>query len=261
MITAIILTKNEEKNISDCIKSLSWCDEILVVDDNSEDKTQDIAKSLKAVIYEHALSNFSDQRNFALEKAKSEWALFIDADERISPALCFEIMQHINDPTEHIAGFYMRRKDILWGKELNHGESSTIKLLRLAKKNSGKWSGDVHEKWDIAGNTNTLINPLYHYPHQSVGEFLSEINYYTDLRALELFKQQTRTGWVSIIIYPKVKFILNYVLRLGFLDGIPGLVNALMMSFHSFLVRGKLWLLWENQFLTSKKSKPENKKR
>lgn len=245
MISAIILTKNEAKNIEECIKSLTWCDEKIIIDDNSTDGTLDIAKKLGVKTYINTLSDFSTQRNFALENAKGDWVLFIDADERISPALCFEIMQHINEPTENYAGFYFKRKDIMWGKELKYGESGTIKLLRLARKNSGKWTGIVHEKWEISGNTTILINPLYHFPHQSVGEFLSEINYYTDLRAKELFKLKVKTDWLLIIIYTKAKFIQNYLIRLGFLDGLPGLIISLMMSFHSFLVRGKLWLLWQ----------------
>jgi glycosyltransferase involved in cell wall biosynthesis len=245
MISAIILTKNEEKNIKDCLDSLSWCDERIVIDDESTDNTLDIAEKTGAKVYKHKLKNFSDQRNYGLEKARGDWLLFIDADERISAALWFEIMQHINDPIKNATGFLLKRKDIMWGKELKHGESGTIKLLRLAKKNSGKWTGEVHEKWQISGKIITLNNSLEHYPHQSIAEFLNEINYYTDLRAKELFKNKQKTNWLLIILYPKAKFILNFFLRRGILDGLPGLVIALMMSFHSFLVRGKLWLLWQ----------------
>lgn len=247
MISAIILTKNEEKNIKDCLESLSWCDEKIVIDDESEDSTRDIAQKLGAQVYNRKMVNFSDQRNFSLEKAKGDWVLFIDADERISQALWYEIMQYINDPFENFNGFFLKRVDLMWGKELKYGESGTLKLLRLAKKGSGKWTGTVHEKWNISGRTETLCNPLYHYPHQTVGDFLKEINHYTDLRAKELYDRGTKTNWLPILLYPKAKFIQNYFFRLGFLDGLPGLVTALMMSFHSFLVRGKLWLLWQKE--------------
>jgi len=247
MITAIILTKNEEKNIKDCLKSLSWCDEKIVIDDKSEDRTLEIAQKLGTKAYSHRLINFSDQRNFGLEKAKNDWILFIDADERIPQALWYEIMQYVNEPIENFSGFFLKRIDVMWGKELKHGESGTLKLLRLGKKENGKWKGIVHEKWNISGKTGTLNNPLYHYPHQTIGDFLKEINRYTDLRARELYDQGIKTNWFLILLYPKTKFILNYFIRLGFLDGLPGLVTALMMSFHSFLVRGKLWLLWQNK--------------
>jgi glycosyltransferase involved in cell wall biosynthesis len=248
MVSAVILTKNEEDNIKECLSNLSWCEEIIVIDDNSTDKTIEIAKKTKAKVFSHALNrSFSEQRNFGLEKAKGDWILFIDADERVSSALWYEIMAITNDPISKHQGYYLKRKDILWGKELAHGETGDIRILRLAKKNAGRWEGYVHEVWKIKGNTPTLQNPLIHYPHQTVKDFLAEINHYSDLRAQELFKKKIRTTKWAIVLYPCAKFFLNYVAKLGFLDGIPGLVFTFMMSFHSFLVRGKLWLLWEKE--------------
>mgnify|MGYP001615031260 CR=1 FL=1 len=113
---------------------------------------------------------------------------------------------------------------------------------RLAKKDAGKWKGAVHEKWEITGKVGTLKNPIIHYPHQTVAEFLQELNLYTSLRAEELYMKNTRAYWWSIVVYPMIKFTVNYFLKRGFLDGIHGLIFAIIMSFHSFLVRGKLWL-------------------
>lgn len=248
MISAVVLTKNEEKNIAACLETLSWCDEVIVIDDISTDKTVQIAKKMGATVYEHALAHdFSAQRNFGLQKAKEDWVLFVDADERISSALWYEIMASINNPIGGYVGFYLKRRDIMWGKELQHGETGNIKLLRIAKKDAGVWEGQVHERWKIKGKTMVLKNILTHYPHQTVKEFLQEINYYTDLRSKELYAQKVRTSWVWIIFYSKAKFVYNYIVKLGFLDGLQGLVFALMMSFHSFLVRSKLWLLWEKK--------------
>src|SRR6266498_5238516 len=148
MISAIVLTKHQEKNKADCLDSLSWCDEIIVIDDNSEDKTVDLAKKKGVRVIIHKMNNdFATQRNFGLEKAKNEWVLFVDADERVSSALWYEIMQHTNESFNDIAGFYMKRQDTMWGKILKHGETGSIKLLRLAKRNVGEWSGRVHEVW------------------------------------------------------------------------------------------------------------------
>ncbi|HEX8931703.1 MAG TPA: glycosyltransferase family 2 protein [Patescibacteria group bacterium] len=248
MITAIVLTKNEEKNLQRCLESLTWCDETIVIDDYSEDKTVSIAKKMATQIYIHQLDHdFAAQRNFGLSVAKGNWILFVDADEVVSQALWFEIMAITNDPNNQYSGFYLRRKDTLWGKELNYGETGEIKFLRLAKKDAGQWEGKVHETWKIAGKTLVLKNALLHYPHQTITEFLQEINYYSDLRAQELRKKKVKVSWLAILLYPKIKFIVNYIFRRGFLDGLPGLVFALMMSFHSFLVRGKLWILWHEQ--------------
>ena len=150
MISVVILTKNEEKHIGDCLDSLSWCDEKIVIDDHSDDKTVEIAKAKGAKVFIRSLHNdFSQQRNFGLEKAQEDWILFIDADERVSSALWYEIMQHMSESIDDHAGFYLKRQDTMWGKVLKYGETGNIKLLRLAKKGTGKWVGNVHEQWKV----------------------------------------------------------------------------------------------------------------
>lgn len=247
MISAVVLTKNEEKNIIDCVENLSWCSEIIVVDDYSEDRTLKVLESLKnQKIKTHKrklADDFAAQRNFGLEKAIGEWVLYVDADERVSEKLVQEIQNKIKD--ESASAFYIRRIDNVWGKLLLHGETGNAKFIRLAKKDAGKWNGKVHEKWIVKGSVVGLASPIIHYPIKDLSDFLRKINFYTDLRAQELKEKGVRVSWVSIIAYPKGKFILNYFLRRGFLDGTNGFVHAILMSFHSFLVRGKLWLLWQ----------------
>ncbi len=242
-ITAVVLTKNEEKNITECLKTLQWCDEILLIDDNSTDKTISLAEKIGATVIKHALNDdFSQQRNFALEKAKNDWVFFVDADERVTKELEKEIKKTLEENPRTTA-FYIKRDDFMWGKLLKHGETSRIYLLRLAKKDTGLWYGKVHESWVSNTKAGELTQPLYHYPHVTIAEFLDDINYYSTLRAQELYQQGKTANWFTIILYPKAKFFHNYLLRLGLLDGVAGLVFAIMMSFHSFLVRGKLWLL------------------
>lgn len=246
MISAVVICKNEAENIVECLKSLSFCDEIIVIDDNSIDSTQKIVNGLKnskIKVFEHALDNdFSKLRNFGLEKAKSEWVLFIDADERVSGALAFEI-SNATIFSLQFNGFYIKRRDIMWKKELKYGEPGSIKLLRLGKKGFGKWEGNVHEKWNIRGKVKQLSNPLLHFPHKTIKDFLLEVNFYTSIRAKLLFKKGIKANFISIFLYPSGKFLLNFFIRRGFLDGVPGLIFAIMMSLHSFLVRGKLWAL------------------
>lgn len=248
-ITVVILTKSEKHNILECLKSVFWCDEIIVIDDNSSDKTLELVKEFKhkdLKVSTHPLENdFSKQRNFGLEKAKGEWVLFVDADERVSESLSSEIKNQKSKAKNNFDGFYLKRTDYMWGKELKHGETGNIKLLRLAKKGSGVWEGKVHEEWKVKGDVGELKNYLVHYPHKSLEEFLKEINFYTDLRSQELYNRGERVNFLSIIIYPLGKFIQNYFIKLGILDGMEGLIFAITMSFHSFLVRGKLWTLWD----------------
>lgn len=246
-LSVVILTKNEENNILDCLESVKDAGEIIVVDDYSEDRTLEIVKKFdnEIRILKRAVDkDFSAQRNFGLSKATNEWVLFVDADERVSTLLREEIKQKTaNNKIREINGYYIKRRDVMWGRELKYGEVGNIKLIRLAKKNAGKWAGQVHETCQVAGKVGDLENELLHFPHRAIRDFLSEISLYSSIRAEELKKAGSQVSVFDIVFYPKVKFFLNYFIKLGFLDGVPGLIVALMMSFHSFLVRSKLWLL------------------
>ncbi len=244
-ISTVILTKNEQSNIKSCLSYLDWCDEILLIDDDSTDRTREIARKLGAKVYQHSLkNNFAQQSNFGLRKAKNDWVLFVDADERVSKSLQKEILQEVEKAEKKdIVGFYLQRRDYFFGRWLNFGEVGKMYFLRLAKKKNGLWQQPVHEIWKIKGKTKKLKNPLLHLPHLTVGEFLKDINFYTNIRAQELFSKGKTTNVWQIIGYPIGKFFWNYFLKLGFLDGVQGLLIALFMSFHSFMVRGKLYLL------------------
>ncbi|MCJ7828089.1 glycosyltransferase family 2 protein [Patescibacteria group bacterium] len=242
MFTAVVLTKNEEADLKSCLKTLSFVDEVIVVDDFSEDKTVSLAKQLGAVVHSRKLNNdFAAQRNFALDKAKPGWVLFVDADERVSPKLAQEMKLAIEK--KDVDGFRILRVDTLFGRVLKHGEVNEKYLVRLAKRDSGRWQRAVHETWKVEGAIHRLSSPLLHYPHQSLSDFFADINHYSSIHARVLYKDHAQTSLFQILAYPTGKFFNNYFFRLGFLDGVPGLILALMMSFHSFLARGKLYML------------------
>lgn len=244
MISTVVLTKNEQRNIKECLSSLSWCDEVIVIDDFSNDKTAEFAKDLGAKVYQHHLNNdFASQRNFGLKQARGEWVLFIDADERISPQLAEEIKNLYLKTT--CSGFNIKRVDYLWGKAIRFGETGNVRLLRFGKRNLGVWKRKVHEFWEIKGSIGEFKNPIQHFPHQTVDEFLQEINFYSTLHAQALKEEGAKTSFFLILLNPLGKFIVNWVFKLGFLDGMPGFIIAIMMSFHSFLARAKLYLKWK----------------
>lgn len=242
MISAIVLTKNEEKNIEECLFWLKWCDEILVINDDSTDDTVKIAEKFGAKVIKHSLNeSFAGQRNFGLEKARGEWVFFVDADERVSKELADEIKESIKK--DNVNGFYFRRIDNFVGKWLRHGEIGHLKILRLGRKGTGEWKRKVDETWEVKGKTKTFRSPLLHYSHPTLSGFLNSINERSTLNAREFYdegKEVTLIEWFK----PKIKFLQNYFLRLGFLDGTQGFVFAMFMSLHSFLVRAKLYLLW-----------------
>lgn len=245
-ISAVIIAKNASSSLKKCLESITWCNEIVVIDDNSTDETAKIAEKYGAKIYKHELTNdFSVQRNHGLEKASGDWVLFVDADEVVSASLAKEI-QNILLNTK-VEGFLIKRVDTMWDKKLLYGETGNIFLLRLARKSAGVWEGKVHETWQVKGKVERLQHALEHYPHPTINEFLTEINFYTTLRAEELYAQGVSASFLDIIVYPKVKFIVNFILKKGYKDGIQGFIFAILMSFHSFLVRGKLWQLHQKK--------------
>lgn len=240
--SVVILTRNNQATIAATLRSVTFCDEILVVDDHSTDQTVGIAKKLGVKVITRTLNgDFAAQRNFGFSKAQGDWVLFVDSDEVVPEELKNEITEAVK--TIDVNGFYVKRRDVLWGRTLRYGETESVRLLRLARKGKGMWLRPVHEVWKVAGPVATLETPLDHTPHPDVAHFLSDINGYSTINAKHLYDTGVRTSWWHIVIYPTAKFFQNYVLRKGFLDGTPGLIVALMMSFHSFLTRAKLWQL------------------
>jgi glycosyltransferase involved in cell wall biosynthesis len=241
MISAVVLTKNEEDSVERCLKSLFFCDEVIVVDDFSTDKTVEIAEELGATVYKKKLeNNFSQQRTFGIEKAKGDWILFVDADEEVSSELAAETKKL----DKNISAYFIPRRDFWWGRELKHGETASVRskgIVRLVKKDSGSWERPVHEEFIPVGKTGMLNGFINHYPHPGIKNFLESINYYSSLRARELADHNTPVSVYTIILYPLGKFIFTYFIKKGFLDGPAGFGYSFFMSFHSFLVRAKLY--------------------
>lgn len=249
-ISGIVLTKNEERDITRCLESLSFCDEIVVIDDESTDNTVQIAEKHKSKVFKRKLSSdFSGQRNFILDKVKGDWLLFVDADEVVTPELKEEIKKTVNNTTNNQSVYYIKRRDIWWGKPVTRGEvRKAFKkgIIRLVRKNSGRWYGSVHEEFRAHGSAGRLNGYLDHFAHDSIKSFLMHINTYSSIRATELWKSGKKSNILELIFYPFGKFFYTYVLLLGFLDGVGGFTYSFMMSFHSFLVRAKLYQ-YENE--------------
>ncbi|MEN9407807.1 MAG: hypothetical protein RLZZ455_1023 [Candidatus Parcubacteria bacterium] len=244
-VSAVILTKNEEEAIRSCIRSLAWCDEIIVIDDYSDDNTVEIAASEGGRVFKRKLNNdFASQRNYAFSKVNTKWVLFLDADERVEKPLADAILTRIQNTS--VVGFRIPRVTVWEGKKMRFGEFFQFSLLRLGRKGTGKWVGKVHERWEIDGDVESIRIPIIHDQRGGVNEFLRRINYYSTLRADELYELQKKSHFFEILLMPIFKFCWNYFFRLGLLDGTAGLINAIGMSFYTFLVRAKVWLLWND---------------
>jgi hypothetical protein len=191
------------------------------------------------------ITDFAQARNKELAKAKTSWVLFLDTDETITPQLQAEIESTVRG--DQYDAYYLKRQDIFLGRELKHGETGNAKFIRLAKKSFGKWVRPVHETWVGEGKVGTLNNPLIHHSHKNIASFLDKINRYSTLDAQYRYESGVKSSLWKIAIYPIAKFKTNYLLKRGFVDGVPGLIMAMMMSFHSYLTWTKLYLLWHKK--------------
>ena len=227
------------------MESVSFSDEILIVDNGSSDQTVSIARDNGArVIHVSNATDFSQLRNRGIESAKNDWILFIDADERVSNELRDEIIDKRQKSS--MGTYYIKRRDHWWGKSLRFGEvhrAYSRGFIRLIQKGSGTWIGSVHEVFHTNGAVGRLNAYIDHYPHPTLKDYISDINEYSSRRAQELFRRGKTTSVFEIVSFPIFKFLYTYILLLGFLDGVEGFAYSFLMSFHSFLVRSKLYMM------------------
>lgn len=241
-LSVVVLTHNDELRIVDCLESvIGLADELIIIDDESNDRTVELAARFTDKIHIRKLqNNFSNQRNFALNHTRNDWVLFVDSDEIVSDKLRNEIIENLKNPSSN--GYLLKRIDVMWGRKIMYGEAGNVRLLRLARKGYGRWHGKVHEEWKVKRPVEELSSPLIHVPHPSVFEFVKEVDEYSELRAEDQYEKGRKSNFIVIIFYPLGKFFINYFMKKGYKDGMPGLIYAMIMSFHSFLVRGKLYL-------------------
>ncbi|MEI7653106.1 MAG: glycosyltransferase family 2 protein [bacterium] len=243
MLTAVILTHNSAGSIGALLENLQWAAEILVMDDDSTDATVEIAKAHGARVVIHSLKgDFARARNTAMGLAKRDWVLFVDSDELLDQALIHSVKQ-ANLHTSQYAGYRLPRVDQFWNQHVTRGEVWTAAhrgIIRLVHRTRGEWRGKVHEEFVPTGMVTTLAGSLIHHPHQSINDFLADINVYSTIRASELTDQSRLKTTLQMIFFPPAKFFFTYVICGGWLDGAAGFAYSFMMSFHSFLVRAKV---------------------
>ncbi|MBK9099145.1 MAG: glycosyltransferase family 2 protein [bacterium] len=240
-ISVIVITKDEEKNISDCLQSVEWADEIIVVDSESTDKTIELAKQFTDKVIIKKWEGYVPQKRFALSLATNEWVLSLDADERVTPELKEEIM---NLDPDDFNGFKIRRKNFLMDKEITSCGWEKDFQLRLMKKSKADFSNRlVHEKFIVDGKISVLKNPMLHYTFSSFSDYLAKINRYSSLKSQELFQKKKRVnGWI-IFSHTVSAFFAFFFIRRGFKDGVYGLIISLLHSVSTMMNYIKLWEL------------------
>jgi len=243
-ISAVVSVFNEEKKIEKCLRSLVFADEIIVIDNGSTDRTVELAKKFTDKIFsqENDLLKIDIQKNFGFEKATYNWILSIDADEEVSSKLAEEIKEKIENS---VNGYYIPRKNIIFGKWIRHSGWYPDFQLRLFRKGKGSFTkSHVHESLSLNGKADYLKNELIHYNYDSVSQFFQKaINVYIPSEAKNYLDKGYIFSYADVIRFPLKEFLSRFFLRKGYKDGFYGLVLAMLMAFYHFLVFVNIWEL------------------
>lgn len=256
-VTACITCMNEEQNIRRCLESVKWCDEIVVVDSFSTDRTTDICREYTDRVYQHEWLGYIGQKNLIRGMATHPWILFLDADEEVSPGLRNEILNELGRHPNPFAGYRFPRKVFYLNKWICHGEWYPDIKLRFFLKDKGHSTGrEPHDLVVVDGPVKTLKSPLYHYTYNNIREHLDTLGRFSAITAEEKFKEGERFHYTDWLVRPPWRFFKAYILKLGFLDGRRGFFIA---SLSAFAVLIKYAFLWEKEL--NQKQKSAEKKR
>lgn len=241
-ISATVITFNEEENIAAALESLFWADEIIVVDSESADRTVEIALRYTKQVFVRQWPGYSDQKNFAADRARNDWIFSLDADERVSDELAREIEQLDSDLESRYAGFEMPRLTFYLGRWIKHSGWYPDLKLRLYDRKRGRWRGEyVHESLEVRGEVGKLKGNLLHYTVRDASEHHLRIDRYTSLAAEQAYSQGKRASLAALLIAPVATFIRSFVVKRGFMDGVQGLAISFFAAHYTFLKALKLW--------------------
>ncbi|HCJ67177.1 MAG TPA: glycosyltransferase family 2 protein [Elusimicrobia bacterium] len=246
-LSVSIIAHNEAEHLDKCLESISWADEIIVVDCESNDNTVEVARKYTDKIFSRPnLPNLNLNKSFGIGQTKGDWILYLDPDERVSKELKEEILSCIQHPASSINGYLTPRKNHYLGKWLRWGGQYPDRQLRLFKKGKAKFLCEhVHERIQIDGKIATLKGYLEHYPYSTINELLKKLVFYTDFQVGYLrnkgVKPNLFVAWRYLFWRPGTRFFRRYFLKLGFLDGYPGLLACLHDLLTEIFIYFKLW--------------------
>ncbi|MDV2451662.1 glycosyltransferase family 2 protein [Xanthomonas hortorum] len=248
-ISACIIAFNEADRLRDCLSSLAFCDEIVVVDSGSTDATVALATALGARVLQRDFDGYRSQKAYCVEQASHDWVLCLDADERISDALRASIVAARDAGFTEAAGYRFARLSDYFGRFLRHGNAYPDRVLRLFDRRRGGWRGkrEIHEAASVDGTVVTLSGDLIHYPYRSLAQQLAKTQRYAQMMAEHEYARGKRATWSKLVLAPAWRFWRGYLLRGGFRDGWHGLIYAYVRANYVRQKTIMLWLLQHNQ--------------
>ena len=245
-LSVVIITKDEEDKIGRCLESVKWVDEIVVVDDLSEDRTIEICRKFGARVIPHkSCGNFDRQRNIGIDSATGEWILQMDADEIVPEKLKEEIQKIVSDPTDKFVAYKIRRQNFFLGHFLEYG-GWFIYYIKLFKKGKARYVGrSVHETLQVDGEIDILTEVIKHFPFNSIRQFIDRQNFYTSVEARLMYEDKGKSFKkkvkYNLTIRPLKLFWKIYIKKRGFRDGMHGLLFSVLNSWIHFLRWAKYW--------------------
>ncbi|MCZ7618609.1 MAG: glycosyltransferase family 2 protein [Myxococcota bacterium] len=240
-VSAVVICCDEADRIGDCLASVAWCDEVLVVDSGSRDGTLAIARAHATRVFERAWPGYVAQKNFALEQATGEWVLCLDADERCSAALRLAVEAAVASDSP-LVGYRVKRHTFHLGRWIEHGGWYPDWKLRLVRRGRARWGGvDPHDQLIADGPVGRLDADLEHFSYRDYADQLRTVQRFSDLVAEQWARQGRRFSPWRALLHPPVKFLECWLWKQGFRDGWPGFVIAATSSFYVFAKHVKLW--------------------
>jgi glycosyltransferase involved in cell wall biosynthesis len=243
-VSAIVVCFNEENNIAACLESLRWCDEIVVIDSLSTDRTVEICRQFTDKVIQRPWAGYREQKAFAHAEATKEWVLSVDADERVTPELREEIRQTLSHDGEGYAGYAVPRLVFYLHRWWWRGGWYPQYNVRLFRRERAIWGGfEPHNKIIVDGKVRRLRNPLHHFSYRNIEDHIQKINRYTSIASLELRQHSQRWRLADALLRPAGRFFRSYLLKRGFMDGFAGFYVAVTAAVYVFLKYAKLWEL------------------
>ena len=245
LLAVVVLARDEEENIQDCLESVSWADKLCVlVDPRSTDRTMELALQAGAEVQQRKFVNFADQRSAALDLFEADWIFFVDADERGTPELGPEVRRVIQK--ESAVGWWVPRRNYIWGRWIRHAGWYPDYQLRLLKRGFARYDPEreVHEVVILDGPDGHLQNPLIHYNYTTVRQFLHRQDFYADYEASVLVKQGIRPRPHNLVLQPLREFCRRYLTLQGYKDGGHGLLLSLLMAYYTFVAYWRARRMW-----------------
>ena len=244
-LSVVVITKDEERNIEACLEAVRWADELIVVDACSLDRTVELARRHTDRVFTRPWTGFGPQKNYAMDQARSEWILIVDADERVPEALKEEILRTISEVApDGPVGYEIPRRNYFYGAWVSGGGLYPDCQQRLIKRGAGRYDETlVHERLELRGRVGQLRSPMDHYSMPTISHHVRKIMSYTTLAAAEKLKRASSVSVLSIATHHLGTVFKTYVLRKGYRDGVRGLIVALFAGMYTFVKYAKAWEL------------------